>query len=114
MTLTRAEPGRDPPGIVCRVYTSMTHDVTAPAVAPLRSLVSVGDAAAALGIDRATVYRMAGRGEIRLVKLGRLTRIERAEIDRLIDSLPRAMIRYGRHAVPGRPVKMIRRRPPPE
>jgi excisionase family DNA binding protein len=40
--------------------------------------------ATTLGVCRATVYNMITRGELRFVKLGRLTRIPAAELDRLL------------------------------
>lgn len=45
--------------------------------------VTIDHAAEALGVSRATIYRLAGRGELRLVKLGAATRVPVAELERL-------------------------------
>jgi len=44
----------------------------------------VNDALLQLGISRATLYKMAGRGEIRLVKIGGRSLIPDSEIRRLV------------------------------
>ena len=49
--------------------------------------VSPKDAAAALGVCRATIYNLIARGELSAVKLGRSTRIPITELER-ITSLP--------------------------
>jgi excisionase family DNA binding protein len=46
-------------------------------------LYSPSEAAKILGICRASVYNLIGRGELRAVKLGRSTRISVAELHRL-------------------------------
>jgi excisionase family DNA binding protein len=43
------------------------------------------EAAEALGVSVATIYRLIGRGEIRAVKIGRAVRIHRDELERLAD-----------------------------
>jgi excisionase family DNA binding protein len=41
------------------------------------------DACSALGISRATIYKLAAQGKIRLVKIGGRTVVPESEIDRL-------------------------------
>jgi excisionase family DNA binding protein len=45
----------------------------------------VNDALLQLGISRATLYKMAGRGEIRLARIGGRTLVPDAEIKRLVE-----------------------------
>jgi excisionase family DNA binding protein len=44
----------------------------------------VNDALLQLGISRATLYKMAGNGEIRLARIGGRTLVPDAEIKRLV------------------------------
>lgn len=44
----------------------------------------INDAVKALGICRATIYVMAKRGELRLVRVGGRTLVPESEIDRLL------------------------------
>lgn len=43
--------------------------------------MTVEEAAAALGINRATLYRIMGRGELRWTTVGKRRRIPQAELD---------------------------------
>ena len=49
-----------------------------------RTAYTVDEAAASLGICRASIYNMIARGELRAVKIGRSTRIPAAELDRIL------------------------------
>jgi excisionase family DNA binding protein len=46
-----------------------------------RPALTVEEAAAALGINRATLYRIMGRGELRWTTVGKRRRIPQAELD---------------------------------
>jgi len=50
-------------------------------------LYSVCDAASLLGISRAQLYRYIHASQIRTLKLGKLTRIPRAELVRFVERL---------------------------
>ena len=50
----------------------------------------VNDALLQLGISRATLYKMAGRGEIRLARIGGRTLIPDSEIARLVGGVSRS------------------------
>ena len=50
--------------------------------------VSPAEAAAMLGICRATIYNLISRGELRAQKIGRSTRIPITEIERLAGFTP--------------------------
>jgi excisionase family DNA binding protein len=43
------------------------------------------------GTSRATIYRAVARGELRLTKFGRATRIADSDLARWLDSLPRVI-----------------------
>jgi NAD(P)H dehydrogenase (quinone) len=49
-------------------------------------LLSIGDAAKYLGVDRKTVYRLVEWGEVRAVKVGRSVRIEKKSLDQFRES----------------------------
>lgn len=49
-----------------------------------RFAYSPAEAAEALGICRATVYNLIARGDLRVIKLGRSTRISASELHRLL------------------------------
>lgn len=51
-----------------------------------QSLYKVSSAMKRLDVCRATIYRMIGRGELDLVKVGRATRITSASLDRVINA----------------------------
>ena len=53
-------------------------------------LLNVDEAAAVLGVSRATLYRAVRRGELRLTKLGRRTLLARTELERFVATLPEA------------------------
>ena len=50
----------------------------------------VNDALLQLGISRATLYKMAGNGEIRLARIGGRTLVPDSEITRLVDGVSRS------------------------
>ncbi len=52
--------------------------------APTRA-VTIAETAERLGLCRASIYNMVTRGEIRIIKFGRATRIPESELTRLID-----------------------------
>lgn len=47
-------------------------------------LLNIGEAAQELNCSRRTIWRLAGRGELRIVRLGRAVRIDAASIAALI------------------------------
>ena len=51
---------------------------------PTEAFLRVGEAAAILKVSSKTVRRLAARGDLRVVRIGRLVRIPFSEIDRLI------------------------------
>jgi excisionase family DNA binding protein len=51
-----------------------------------QALYKVTNAMKRLDVCRATIYRMAARGELELVKVGRATRITSSSLDRVINS----------------------------
>lgn len=53
--------------------------------------VGIPIACAALGVTRATIYRMAARGELRLIKVGGATRIPTTELERIVAGIPAAV-----------------------
>ena len=53
---------------------------------PERLAYSPAEAASALGVCRATIYNLITRGELRVIKLGRSTRITASELDRLLSA----------------------------
>jgi excisionase family DNA binding protein len=53
------------------------HDLSQP-------IYTINEAAAALRINRATVYRHARRGQLPLVKIGLRTMVRRADLEALI------------------------------
>jgi excisionase family DNA binding protein len=50
----------------------------------------VNDALLQLGISRATLYKMAGNGEIRLARIGGRTLVPDSEIARLVGGVSRS------------------------
>jgi excisionase family DNA binding protein len=52
----------------------------------LKILYSVLEACAALGIGKTTLYQLHNDGRIKFLKVGRSTKIERAELERLVAS----------------------------
>jgi excisionase family DNA binding protein len=46
-----------------------------------RRLISVDEASARYATSRQTIYRMVGRGELRLIKIGRSSRLDIAQVD---------------------------------
>lgn len=50
-----------------------------------RSTLSVVEAAEILGIGRNSAYEAAGRGEIPVIRIGRLLRVPRAALERMLD-----------------------------
>lgn len=51
--------------------------------------VRVSEAAAALRLSRSFVYELIGSGQLRVVKVGKVTLVPRSELDRFIaDRLP--------------------------
>ncbi len=60
-------------------------------IAPL--MVPLPQAPAVTGLSRSALYRAAGRGEIRLVKLGRSTLVDLASVRAFLTSLPDAKVR---------------------
>jgi excisionase family DNA binding protein len=52
-----------------------------------RLLLSIPEAADTLAMSRASLYRLIGRGEIAVIKIGRMTRLETAELERYIHRL---------------------------
>lgn len=55
-----------------------------------RLLLRPAEAAAQLGLSRSTVYRLVAQGEIRVLKIGRLTRIPIWEVERFVRRLAAA------------------------
>jgi excisionase family DNA binding protein len=53
-------------------------------------LLRVGDFCSRYGISRPTFYRLAARGVIPLFKIGRATRVKRADAEAWFNSLQRA------------------------
>lgn len=49
-----------------------------------QALYKVSSAMKKLDVSRATIYRLVGRGELEIVKIGTSTRVTGASIDRLI------------------------------
>jgi excisionase family DNA binding protein len=49
-----------------------------------QSLYKVSSAMKRLDVSRATIYRMAARGELEFVKIGRTTRVTSVSLDRII------------------------------
>lgn len=60
------------------------------AVARDKLLLTVEETADALGIGRSHLFKILASGEIASVKVGRLRRVPRAELERYVDSLPRS------------------------
>jgi excisionase family DNA binding protein len=60
-----------------------TNSDTHPTVGPGR-LLDVNQVADVLGCGRTLVYELLGRGELRRVKVGRLTRVPSSELDRYV------------------------------
>jgi excisionase family DNA binding protein len=50
-------------------------------------LLRVDEAAAALGVSRASMYRLLAAGRLRAVRVGRSTRIPAAELERFVAGL---------------------------
>jgi len=46
---------------------------------------SVADASSGLGISTATLYRMVGRGDIKVVKVGSRTLVPMKEVERILE-----------------------------
>ncbi len=55
---------------------------------PESQTVSVGYAAAALGIGRTTLYNAIQRGEVPVLRIGRRVVVRRATLDRLLADAP--------------------------
>lgn len=55
---------------------------------PARLAYSPAEAAAAIGVSRATIYNLINRGELTARKVGRATRIARTELERLAGITP--------------------------
>jgi len=51
-----------------------------------QALYKISNAMKRLDVCRATIYRMASRGELELVKVGRATRITSTSLDRVINA----------------------------
>ncbi|MGN7869410.1 helix-turn-helix domain-containing protein [Paracoccus sp. 22332] len=51
-------------------------------------LCKLNDASFTLGVSRPTLYKMAKKGEVELVKLGGRTLMRRAEVERLAATAP--------------------------
>ena len=60
-------------------------------VSPLT--IPLPQAPAATGLSRSAIYRAAGEGKIRLVKLGRSTLVDMASVRAFLASLPDAKVR---------------------
>lgn len=56
------------------------------------SLMTIDEAASYLRLSRATIYKMVGRGDIVMRKLGCRSFLLRSDIDNYIEKLPRAKI----------------------
>lgn len=56
-------------------------------------LLKIADAVAYSGESRSGLYLRIARGELRAVKSGRRTLIDRESLDRVLDALPSANIR---------------------
>jgi excisionase family DNA binding protein len=54
-------------------------------IADLPDRMFISECAAVLGVTPGTVYSMVSRGELRAVNIGRLKRIPRSEVQRLMD-----------------------------
>lgn len=52
----------------------------------MEQLYRIKNAMQKLDVCRATIYRMAARGELDLVKIGRTTRVTSASLDRIISA----------------------------
>jgi len=52
-------------------------------------LYKVASAMKKLDVSRATIYRLVGRGELEVIKIGTATRVTGASIDRLIAGKPK-------------------------
>lgn len=59
----------------------------------LPEMVPLPQAPAAFGLSRSALYRAAGEGKIRFVKLGRSTLVDAASVRAFLASLPTAVIR---------------------
>lgn len=51
-----------------------------------QALYKVSNAMKRLDVCRATIYRMAGRGELELVKIGSATRVTATSLERIINA----------------------------
>jgi hypothetical protein len=67
-----------------------------PIIEPLALPIAV--AVAVSGLSRSAIYREAGAGQIKLLKLGRSTLVEMASVRALLSSLPAARIRAPKRA----------------
>jgi excisionase family DNA binding protein len=68
------------------------------AVAPL--LLRIPEAAGALGIGRTTLYKLIGEGRIRVVHVGRSSRISLAELQAFVARLPDGARSYAEGTFP--------------
>jgi excisionase family DNA binding protein len=64
--------------------TFIAHDGAMDATAPTK-LLTVNEVAATLGCGRTLVYELLGRRELNHIKIGRLTRVPRSEVDRYVE-----------------------------
>lgn len=53
----------------------------------MKILYSVLEACVALGVGKTTLYQLHNEGRIKFLKVGRSTKIERSELERLVASL---------------------------
>lgn len=52
---------------------------------PLTALLSIRDVAALLGVHRNTIHRLVRTGQLRSVRVGRLPRFRRQDIDEFLE-----------------------------
>jgi excisionase family DNA binding protein len=57
---------------------------------PIDSLLAIKDAAATIGVCRASLYPIMASGRLSAVKVGARTMIRRSELERFLASLPKA------------------------
>lgn len=56
---------------------------------PTSAFITVRDFMSTYGVGRTTVYRLVARGEISIMKIGRASRISRAQAERWAAGLPK-------------------------
>jgi excisionase family DNA binding protein len=81
-----------PYALICGGASAIGHVVldTTPAVIPSRLLYPPSEVETLLGISHATLYRLLRAGRLDAVKIGSVTRVTHASIERLLSNSPAA------------------------